>query len=274
MTLPMFFSEPGALSAAISIPAEPFELAGEEGRHAVTVKRIQVGERVLIAEGDGSGLVAECEVIETRGKDGLVVRLDTWHEDVSRTTLIVVLALIKGERMERAVEQLTEIGVGTIVPWSSERSVVSLKGETGAKIHKRLERKAFEAAKQCRQPTLPTVLEPMSTETLKYFLTEMKEVSDPCEIVVLHEEAAVGLDGLSRSGQEGEAREGLAESTILIVGPEGGLTEQEVAGFEELGARTWVLGRTVMRAGTAAVVAAGWLIGASGHWDLSRDAKS
>lgn len=270
----MFFGAPGSVVAAAKNPGEPFLVSGDEGRHAVSVKRIQVGERVLIAEGDNSGMVAQCEVIETRGKDGLVLRLDEAWIDDSRTNLTVVLALIKGERMERAVEQLTEVGVGRIIPWASERSVVSLKGGAGSKIHKRLERKAFEAAKQCRQPTVPAVLAPMTTPALEEFLTSGEVSGDGIDvggieasgdgrevnrsIIILHEQASRGLAELTAGAATG--------SEVLIVGPEGGLTDSEIELFEALGGETWVMGRSVMRAGTAAVVAAGWLIGATGNW--------
>lgn len=261
----MFFAAAGSVVAAAQNPGEPFLVSGDEGRHAVSVKRIQVGERVLIAEGDNSGLIAECEVVATRGKDELVLRVDqTWHGD-SRTKLTVVLALIKGERMERAIEQLTEVGVGRIVPWASERSVVSLKGAAAGKIHKRLERKAFEAAKQCRQPTVPEVMAPCRAPALAEWLRNGEgngEVGKDREangsIIILHECASRGLDELTASD--------VTESSVLIVGPEGGLTESEIELFESLGGETWVMGRSVMRAGTAAVVAAGWLIGATGNW--------
>ncbi|MFZ1363120.1 MAG: RsmE family RNA methyltransferase [Candidatus Nanopelagicales bacterium] len=243
MTLPMFFAESGTLDEVNQDSL--IVVTGDEGRHAVTVKRIQVGEQVLIA--DGSGLVANCTVVETRGKDSLTVRADSWGPSDSRTDLIVVLALIKGERMERAVEQLTEVGVGTIVPWASERSVVTLKGDAATKIHKRLERKAFEAAKQCRQPSVPKVLLPISTAGLTEFL-QLSEASKGRDILVLHEEATVDL-----SSDDTAAR-------VLIVGPEGGLTPAEVENFEQLGSETRLMGRNVMRAGTAAVVGAAWCI--------------
>lgn len=251
MTLPLFFAEPGTLAGVAT--GSTLTVSGDEGRHAVTVKRIQVGEHVLLA--DGSGLVAECEVVETRGKDQLVAQVDQVGDEDSRSDLVVVMALIKGERMERAVEQLTEVGVGMIVPWASERSVVSLKGETVAKIHKRLERKAFEAAKQCRQPSVPVVRQPTNTAELKSYLAEITEEAVSGDIVVLHEEAQVGLTQADSVAQ------------ILIVGPEGGLTGEEVATFEQLGANTRLMGRNVMRAGTAAVVGAGWLLGSKGHWN-------
>ena len=258
MTLPLFFAAPGALQAVIQSPVKLLELDGDEGRHAVSVKRIQIGEQVLIADGDNSGLVAQCEVTETRGKDKLVLRVIETSLENSRTGLTVVLALIKGERMERAIEQLTEVGVGTIIPWASERSVVSLKSGAGDKIHKRLERKAFEAAKQCRQPTIPGVSLPVTTAELEVLLRGKGSES---QIVVLHEKATCGLQGLTIAGS--------VDAAVLIIGPEGGLADQELAAFEGLGGQTWLMGASVMRAGTAAVVASGWLIGSSGAWDNS-----
>lgn len=243
MTLPMFFAESGALGEVE--PGSSLTVAGDEGRHAVTVKRIQVGEQVLIA--DGSGLVATCTVRETLGKDSMTVLVDTWGESDSRTDLIVVLALIKGDRMERAVEQLTEVGVGTIIPWASERSVVSLKGNAADKIHKRLERKAFEAAKQCRQPSVPEVMLPMLTAELLEFL-QHPSTGGSHDLVVLHEEAAVDLS----------ADDAVAQ--VLIVGPEGGLTQTEIEKFEQVGGRIRLMGRNIMRAGTAAVVGASWCV--------------
>lgn len=293
MTLPLFFLDQTSskqLPSTSLVPGQEFELSGEQGRHAVTVKRTQPGEQVLIS--DGAGSLAQCEVCGVRGKDALVLQVQQVQQVASGPDLTVVLGMIKGDRMERAVEQLTEIGVTRIVPWASERSVISLKGDARSKIQQRLQRKAFEAAKQSRRPFLPEITSPVTTtqliEQLAYKnsapVNATSSVGSVTSLIVLHESAQIPLSdyrielpktALTQSGSSSPETTNpvldLAVNPVLVVGPEGGITEPEISKFEQLGAQTWRMGPTVMRAGTAAVVAATWLLGSQGYWKVAEN---
>nr|MDT0666981.1 RNA methyltransferase PUA domain-containing protein [Micromonospora sp. DSM 115978] len=104
-----------------------FRLDGPEGRHAAAVRRLRVGERLDVT--DGAGGVAECVVVEVH-RDALDCRVLTRRVDPTPTPrLVVVQALAKNDRGERAVELMTEVGVDVVVPWSAHRSVVRWEGE-------------------------------------------------------------------------------------------------------------------------------------------------
>jgi 16S rRNA (uracil1498-N3)-methyltransferase len=212
------------------------------------VKRLGVGERLLV--GDGRGSVTECVVTEVQ-PDGLALRVqDRWHEPAPDPRLIVVQALPKGERAELAVEVLTELGVDEIVPWSATRSIVQWHGPRGEKALAKWRRTAVEAAKQSRRPRVPEVAELASTTDV------VARATGTC-CLVLHESAAVPLAGtdLPASGE-----------VIVVVGPEGGIADDELALFAGAGASAVRMGGPVLRTSTAGAAALAVLSTRLGRW--------
>ncbi|MFT4231917.1 MAG: RsmE family RNA methyltransferase, partial [Leucobacter sp.] len=135
------------------------EVIGEEARHAVRVSRLRVGERILV--GDGRGALGE-GVVEHAARDRFAVRLETVRSDPEpETRLVLVQALAKGDRDERAIEQATEFGVDAVAPWQAARSVSRWDGAGGAeKVAKGLAkwaRIAREASKQSLRARIPEV---------------------------------------------------------------------------------------------------------------------
>src|SRR5439155_24115056 len=107
----------------------PWWLDGPEGRHAASVRRLAVGEELLVT--DGTGMVASCVVAET-GHDRLLLDVVDVREDPSPAPrLVVVQALPKGDRGEVAVETLTEVGVDVVVPWAATRSLTRWRDVRG-----------------------------------------------------------------------------------------------------------------------------------------------
>jgi len=243
MTVPVFLADPADL-------ARPeFVFGGPEGRHAAAVRRLRAGERLDLTDGVGS--VAECVVTEA-GKDSLRVEVLRRHEvPVPSPRLVVVQGLPKGDRGELAVEMMTEAGVDVIVPWAAARCVTQWKGERAAKALARWRSTAREAGKQSRRFHLPEVTELASTAKVAGLL------SAAALGVVLHEEAAFPLSGLPLPG-DGDI--------VVVVGPEGGVSGEEIAVFREAKAVPALLGPTVLRTSTAGVVAAAVLQTRSGRW--------
>lgn len=225
-------------------------LDGAEGRHAARVKRIAVGETVLI--GDGRGTVADC-VVEAAGTDALTLRVAarrTVPEPDPR--IVVVQALAKGERAELAVELLTEVGVDEIVPWAAARSIVQWSGERGARSLAKWRRTAAEAAKQSRRARVPQVAEPATTPGLTARLT-----GTPGLALVLHEAGAEPLSTVPLPA---------AGEIVLVVGPEGGVSDEELAALAATGARPVRLGDPVLRTSTAGAAAVAALSVRLGRW--------
>ncbi|MGN9758987.1 16S rRNA (uracil(1498)-N(3))-methyltransferase [Streptomyces sp. SD31] len=230
-----------------------YVLDGPEGRHAVSVKRLRPGETVVLT--DGNGRWAECEVVDTEGKDRLVVHMSSVAEEPPESPRItVVQALPKGDRGELAVETMTETGVDAIVPWAAARCITQWKGERGAKALGKWRATAREAGKQSRRVRFPEVTDAATTKQVAALLAKADFAA------VLHEERDYGSAPLATAElpTEGEI--------VLVVGPEGGVSPEELALFEEAGAQAYRLGRTVLRTSTAGTAATALLLGRTGRW--------
>jgi len=224
-------------------------LDGDEGRHAATVRRIRAGERVDLC--DGAGTLLEC-VVSLAGKDFLDVDVVARHEAPRPALeLTVVQALPKGDRSELAVDVMTEVGVDTIVPWAAARSVTQWSGERGDKALRKWQAHAAEASKQSRRAWFSSVAPLASTAGVAGL------IRDASLAIVLHEAASTSLaeTAIPSSG-----------SVVLVIGPEGSLTDEELEEFGRAGAVTRRMGPTVLRTSTAGVVAAAVVLAAGGRW--------
>lgn len=225
MTAHLYFVPPGALSLDMA-PGSPVLLAGDEGRHAVTVKRMGVGEEVLLA--DGEGLVAEATVAST-GQGELTAEVQrVTQEERPAVTFTLVQALAKGDRDLQALEAATELGVDAVLPWQAERSIVQWKGERAKKARRKWVAQAEAATKQSRQATPPQIGELVTKSTLT------TRVGQAAVALVLHEDAEIGL---------GQVELPDAGEVMLLVGPEGGITPAEIEAFVGAGARPVRMGR-------------------------------
>lgn len=245
MSLPVHLAEPLASVTAGSL----VEVTGDEAHHAVAVRRLRAGERLSLT--DGLGRVAE-GVVESTGKRVFTVRVDDVRSSPAPAPeVVVVQALPKGERGELAVEVLTEVGVSEIVPWAAARSVAVWRGERAEKSLARWRATAREAGKQARRPWAAVVAPLASTEEV------VALVASADLAVVLHEAASVPLAGVEipASGR-----------VVVVVGPEGGLTEEEVAAFANTGAVVVRLGSEVLRTSTAGVAAVAALLSRTTRW--------
>ncbi|MFF5263371.1 16S rRNA (uracil(1498)-N(3))-methyltransferase [Actinomadura viridis] len=242
-------SPPVFLTETASLEGDHVVLGGAEGRHAATVKRLRPGERVDLT--DGAGLLAECVVV-TADRAALTLDVLARHRrPVPEPRLVVVQALPKGDRGELAVETMTEVGVDEIVPWAAARCVTQWRPERREKALGRWRATAREAAKQARRDRLPEVADLAATAAVARRL----ERADAA--LVLHEEAGEPLSAV-RPPSTGEI--------VVVVGPEGGITGDELAAFTAAGARAVRLGPTVLRTSTAGVAAASVLLAATGRW--------
>ena len=240
---PVFFADRAALQRDVVI------LSGAEGRHAAAARRLQPGERADV--GDGAGLVAEC-VVAAYGPNGLELTVLARRE-VPRPVpvLTVVQAIPKGDRGELAVEELTEVGVDRIVPWAAARCIPVWRGDRGERSLAKWRVTAREAAKQSRRAWIPEVTGPASAAGVAQLIA-----AAACAIV-LEPGAAESLSGLRPPG---------SGDLVLIVGPEGGITDDESTAFQKAGATARRLGPTVLRTSTAGTVAAAVLLSRSGRW--------
>ncbi|WP_018296056.1 16S rRNA (uracil(1498)-N(3))-methyltransferase [Corynebacterium lubricantis] len=208
------------------------QLAGAEGRHAVTVKRIAPGEEIMLI--DGRGTWARVRVTDTSGKELLKGEvLEQGVDEAPTPRVTVVQAIPKSERAELAVDLATQTGADAIIPWISHRTIARWTGPKVAKNVEKWQATAREAAKQSRRTFIPEVHDPVTSN-------QLKDIIAGKQALVLHEDAESSIRDIA-----------LANEIYLIVGPEGGIGTDEL---ELLGATPVKLGPEVLRTATAAAV--------------------
>lgn len=243
MTARLFFAAPGALGG--SVVGDSVAVSGDEARHAVVVSRLETGETVQVA--DGSGRVAEGEII-VAARDQLWMRIASLREfDQPATRFVLMQALAKGSRDEQAIEAAVELGVDGVIPWQADRSIVQWRGDKAAKAHRKWESLALAASKQSRRPTVPGV-EPLLTSR-----AAAARLQEAAGVVILHEDAEASIAEFDVPAGE----------VVVVVGPEGGITPDELAAFQGAGGRAIRLGSTVLRASNAGPTALAVLLARS-----------
>jgi 16S rRNA (uracil1498-N3)-methyltransferase len=220
-------------------------VTGEEARHAVSVARVRIGERIAV--GDGAGLVAWGEVVGAEPA-ALTIEVDDVRRDAApRPELWLAQALAKGDRDELAIQAATELGVAGVIPWAAERSVSRWDGAKVAKGRARWESIVREASKQAIRSRIPEVGELATTKQLAAL---------PGQLVVLEPDARTPLSALELG----------ADRITLVVGPEGGISPRELELLEAAGARLVHLGPEVLRTSTAGPAALAVLAARLGRW--------
>lgn len=246
MTEPVFVVEGSALAD------DTVELTGDEAHHAVAVRRLRVGERVRLTDGAGQG--AECVVVAVERRRLTAEVRHRRSEPSPNPRLVVVQGLLKSDGGERAVDLMAQVGVDAVVPWAAARSLVSWRTEPGDRSEKALQKwrsAAREASKQSGRLRFPSV------ETLHSTTEVAGLLSTVGAALVLHEAAETPLSDLTVPGDGDLA---------MVVGPEGGLTDEEVRTFAAAGALAVRLGPSVLRASAAGAVAAGVVLSRTARW--------
>lgn len=207
-------------------------LDGSEGKHAATVSRVRPGETFTL--GNGRGLVLEVEA-ESVSKDCVQLRvLQVENKERLHPEILLVQALAKTDRDERAIEAATELGVDTVIPWAASRSISKWEGPKIEKGIARWSAIVREASKQSIRPYIPQVHHPVTT-------AELVKMLPAADIVVLDPTGDVPLSSFNPTSRP----------IAIIVGPEGGLTESELGTFRSAGATIATMGNNILRTSTA-----------------------
>ena len=228
---------------------EVIELTGDEGRHAVSVKRTSVGEQIELV--DGHGTRAVITVIGVSGKDRLTGVVDcAANEPASRPTVTVIQALPKAARSELTVDLLTQAGADVIVPWQAGRSVANW-GKKQDKGLAKWRAAARAAAKQSRRSRIPEIT-PVVDQAAVAALIQAAPLA-----LMLHEDA---------TGKITDQPVAQVDSVVLIIGPEGGISPAELDAFTAAGAHPVRLGPEVLRTASAGMVALAALGAVTDRW--------
>jgi len=243
MTAAEFLVNPGEISKE----TKTFTLDGDEGRHAATVKRMREGEVIHLCDGQGTRAIATVVKVH---KHSLDLSIDQFtFEEAPEPRFVVVQALAKGERAELAVEMLTEVGADAIIPWRAEHSIG--KWDSVEKGLEKWRRTSRESAKQSRRAWIPEISNLKSTAEVCEMMSQAQSV------FVLHESADQALAACAIREQG---------TIMIVVGPEGGISPDELAAFSAAGARVVHMGASVMRTSTAGAIAVGGLLMRSQRW--------
>lgn len=239
---------------------QPLQLAtvefdGSEAHHLMHVLRAKVGDRVGLFNGQGDEAIAELVNLRKRTAELRIHEVRKTPPDVRE--LILATALPKGDRARWLIEKATELGVTRIIPLRTTRSVV----EPGEGKRDKLTQAAIAACKQCGRSHLPQ-MDPMTA--LEDVLREFSGTL-PSRVLLLtdpHAERSVA--------QLFESLGNAPQSTIALIGPEGGFTAAEHSAAIDAGALSVRLGRHILRIETAALaISAAWEL--RGSLDLRAD---
>ena len=231
----------------VTIVGQRLSIVGAEAKHAATVNRTRVGE--VVAIGNGRGLVATGPVVSVTPSE-LTIDVEAVDRAARPSPLLTLAqALAKGDRDELAVQASTELGVDAVIPWAAERSVSRWEGPKVAKGRERWGAIVREAAKQSIRPWVPEVGELMSSK-------QLPALASANRMLVLEPTAQAPLSSIRPDGRD----------LVVVVGPEGGLSDTELGRFAEAGAELVRLGGTVLRTSTAGPAAIAVLNALLGRW--------
>ena len=236
-------------------------LDGDEGRHAGTVQRKRPGEHVDLVDGQGTRL--RCQVQDVQ-KSGVTLDVEeVITEPAPNIEVTLVQALAKGDRDEQAIEMATEAGIDKVLPWQADRSIVIWRGARAAKSQARWLATIRAATKQSRRAFLPKLENDVNSKELANLIKGVTE--NQGVVYVLHEsgENALASDPVFLTLQDAVQ----TTEILIVIGPEGGITETELQAFEKNGARIVRLGPGVLRTSTAGVVALSLLSLKIGRWN-------
>ncbi len=227
MSLPSFFV------GKDSREDNQFVITGEENMHLSAVLRLGVGEKIEIMQNDG--YVHRCELVSVSKHESVAeIKASRFVPCCSKIT--VFMALIMSDRMDWAVQKITELGASEIVPFESEFCTVKDKGNKT----ERLNRIALSAAKQSGRATLPKISKTLSFDELCDAIKNFSQV-----VLAYEEEERNAKTVLSHLDKN--------KTIALIVGSEGGFNTVEAKKLIESGAQPISLGSTILRAETACV---------------------
>ena len=216
------------------------EITGDEARHAISAVRVKVNEMIALTDGHGARATAEVLVVDRKSLHLRII--DRKFHEPSAIKLSVLQALTKGDRARETIELLTEAGVDQIFPWAAARSIGHWKDSHDSRS--KWQTWAREATKQSRRSWIPDVATLQSQESIT------ERFADFDLVLLFHESAGEKLSSV--------LKEKKVQSVLLIIGPEGGITEDEINHFLAAGALSVSMGEPIFRsahAGAAALAA-------------------
>ena len=211
-----------------------YSFNSEDANHAIKVLRIEVGEIFRVSDGNGGWANVQVEEVTKRSLETTV--LEVGRQEPLEIQFTVVQALPKSDRAKEAVELLTEAGADLIVPWLANRSI------SRTEVISKFATTAREASKQSRRLFIPQLHETVKEKGV----IELIKSADLA--LVFHESATLKLSEIITPQTK-------AKTVVIVIGPEGGITDEELAAFAAAGAHIAGLGRPILRSAHAGLAA-------------------
>ena len=211
-----------------------YSFNSEDANHAIKVLRIEVGEIFRVSDGNGGW--ANVQVNEVTKLSLETTVLEVGRQEPLEIQFTVVQALPKSDRAKEAVELLTEAGADVIVPWLANRSI------SRTEVISKFATTAREASKQSRRLFIPQLHETVKEKGV------IELIKNADLALVFHESAQVKLSEIITPQTK-------ARNVVIVIGPEGGITEEELAAFAAAGAHIAGLGRPILRSAHAGLAA-------------------
>ena len=221
-------------------------LESDEAHHAIKVLRLNIGEIIKIS--DGVGKWVSGPIVEIAKKELFISISERGEIQAAKPELVLVQAITKSDRNKEMLELAVEAGVDRIIPWQSERSISKWQSDSEEKWQVGIK----QSCKQARQTKLPNLMQVMSTSEV------IKSIGECGFGIVFHEEASTKFSELTIPNSQ--------SSVYLVIGPEGGISEQELLSFQNNGSKVVRLGDTVLRSAHAGFAALSAVQTKLGRW--------
>ncbi len=241
MSLPSFFVDEDSRDGG------NFVITGDENKHLSAVLRLNVGEQIEVMQNDG--FIHRCELVSV-GKTQSVAEIRASRFVPKRSNITLFMALIMADRMDWAVQKVTELGVSEIVPFVSEFCTVKDKGNKTD----RLNRIVLSASKQSGRAVLPQISKTLNFDEVCSYLANFKQI-------------VLAYEGAKQNAKDVLSKLDKNQPIALIVGSEGGFSEGEVEKLQQSGASVISLGSTILRAETASVALLSAVNYELGNWE-------
>lgn len=222
-----------------------YELGGDEAAHAIRVLRTQVGQSLALSDGQGAWSIVEVSDVSKKTMNVKVI--STGFEEALPVEFTVAQALTKGDRIKESIELNTAGGADVILLWAAARSI----GKATPDLMQKLATTAREASKQTRRNRIPFVMGVMDAKKIS------AEIPNYDLAVIFHESAQHKLTEVVKPG---------VKKVLAIIGPEGGITDEELAMFTGAGAQVALMGRPIFRSAHAGMAALSGLNAALKIW--------
>ncbi|ANA81614.1 hypothetical protein PVOR_10924 [Paenibacillus vortex V453] len=226
------------------------EITGDDARHITKVMRGRLGDKLIVSDGVSREAMVEIESLEAASVFAVVIESMEMRNE-PRLQVTIAQSLPKGDKMETVIQKCTEIGAVSFAPFLSERTIVQYDAKKEGKRLERWRKIAKEAAEQAHRNRVPSVEQPLSWRNLLAAFSSYDAVCFCYE----KEHGSQLRDVLKPFVEQALPESGSQACLLLVVGPEGGFTEEECRAAEDAGAVSVGLGRRILRCETAGMTA-------------------